>query len=322
VQQKLIRYFSPASKRTVSVLSTVAAIVDEYKFLSNWLEAEFQGWTLPAIAEPHCWCGLYATKACLKNELHKKLGKGNLIYIKQYQNSCYRAVCKICYLKWIVRQANSATQKIEYYSKKTGKKPIHLILIANLKQQDLPVKLLRQRMSHILKIAEVECAAVVFHPFRFKEEKRLFYPWPHFHLVCFGTEQKIRKAFGKYGWFVKNEGERESVFQTFCYILSHCGVKKGYQTVTWFRKSLLVKSQDEEEPKITCCPVCGADFEEVYFDGEYDPVVPPDKPYEGLVEPEGWYPVNTIPEVPKSPDFEYSPYKELDDTLKGIALAN
>jgi len=51
-------------------------------------------------------------------------------------------------------------------------------------------------------------------------------------------------------------------------------------------------------------------------------VVPPDKPYEGLVEPEGWYPVNTMPEVPKSPNFEYSPYKELDDTLKGIALAN
>ena len=129
------------SKRTVSILSTVAAIVDEYKFLSNWLDAEFQGWTHPAIAEPHCGCGLYVTKGCLKNELHKKLGKGNLIYIKQYQNSCYRAVCKICYLKWIVRQANSATQKIEYYSKKTGKKPIHLILIANLKQQDLPVKL-------------------------------------------------------------------------------------------------------------------------------------------------------------------------------------
>jgi len=69
MQQKLIRYFSPASKRTVSILTITAAIVDEFKFLSNWLEVEFQGWTLPAIAEPHCWCGIFVTKGCLKNEL-------------------------------------------------------------------------------------------------------------------------------------------------------------------------------------------------------------------------------------------------------------
>ena len=122
---------------------------------------------------------------------------------------------------------------------------------------------------------------------------------------------------------VKIEGERESFFQTFCYILSHCGVKKGYQAVTWFRKSLLVKSQDEEEPKITSCPICGGDFERVYYYGKYGefhPVVPPDKPYEGLVEAEGWHPVNTEKFV--KPTFEYASTIELNEILKGLALTN
>jgi len=76
-----------------------------------------------------------------------------------------------------------------------------------------------------------------------------------------------------------------------------------------------------KEPKITCCPVCGADFEEIYFDGEYDPVVPPDKPYEGLVDAEGWYQVGSGPE--KAPtDFDYATTKDLNELLKGLALAN
>jgi len=34
----------------------------------------------------------------------------------------------------------------------------------------------------------------------------------------------IENAFGRYGWYVKNKGTRNSIFQTFCYLLSHCGI--------------------------------------------------------------------------------------------------
>jgi len=99
----------------------------------------------------------------------------------------------------------------------------------------------------------------------------------------------LKLFFGKYGWFAKNERERESVFQTFCYILSHCGTKKGYQTVTWFGNLSYSKMPRPDEPKITNCPLCGGDFEEIYYYEVYHPVVPPDKPYEGLVDAEGWF---------------------------------
>ena len=321
MNHSILEFFGPASKRSTSILTEVADFVDRYKLLTNWETADYQGWRLPSISDPHWWCGLFTTRGCLNVEAHQKLGKGNFVYVKRYQRSCYRAVCKTCYLKWIARQSNNATRRIESYANKSGKKPIHLILIVNANQYNTPVKILRQRMSHILKMAQIAGAAVAFHPFRFNREKRLFYPAPHFHLVGFGSEAKIRQAFGKYGWYVKNEGERESVFQTFCYILSHCGVKKGHQTVTWFGDLSYSKLHVEKEPKITKCPVCGGDFEEVYYEELFHPVVPPDKPYEGLVESDGWHPVETLM-LEQNPRFDYASTMDLNETLKGLTTAN
>jgi len=324
--EKLTKYFSPAFKRTISILATVANFVDDFKFLTNWQTAEYQEWHLPATAEPHYWCGLWKTEGCLQTELHKKLGKGKMIYLKQFQRSCYRAKCKACYLKWIARQANSATRRIEQYSKDTGKKPIHLILCVPPSQYETPVKVLRQRMSRIQKIAKIEGTVVIFHPFRFSHKQRNWYPAPHFHLVGFASERNIKNAFGSYGWFVKNMGQRESTFQTLCYLLSHCGINKDYKTVTWYGSLSYSNLHVEKEPKITKCPVCGGDFVEIYYHneyGEFNPVVPPDKPYEGLVDAEGWYRVGTEP-TPQISEyrFDYAPTRDLNETLKGLAMAN
>jgi len=182
-------------------------------------------------------------------------------------------------------------------------------------------------MSHILKLAKIEGCAVVFHPFRFKAEQRLWYPYPHFHLVGFGNKYAITNAFGRYGWYVKDKGERRSVFQTFCYLLSHCGINKDYKAVTWYGSLSYSNLHVEKEPRITKCPLCGGDFEEIYYLGEhgvFHPVVPPDKPYQGLVEPEGWYPVETMPEseIRGNYSFDYSSIRELNETLKGLAMAN
>ena len=320
--QTLIPYLRPASKRTILVV--VAAFVDDHKFLTNWSDIEHFGWHLPAIADPHYWCGMWRTIGCLNAKMHTLLGKGNRIYLKQFQRSCYRARCKTCYLKWIARQANNGKERIETYSQKNnGKKSIHLMFMPPPSQHYVPVKILRQRLSHILKLGKIEGGALVFHPFRFDDHVRRWYWAPHFHFIGFGNEQDIQNSFGRYGWYVKNKGERESVFQTFCYVLSHCGINKKYKAVTWFGELSYSSLQVDKEPRITCCPVCGGDFIEIYYEEGFHPVVPPDKTYEGLVDAEGWYPVKTIPtEEIMSQRFDYAPNRHLMRLSKDLQCVN
>ena len=257
---------------------------------------------------------------CINADLHESLEKGRLVYVKQFHRSCYRAKCKSCYTNWIRRQANTSTKRTEAYFEKSNQKPIHLILAVPLSQQNLPVKLLRQRMSHILKLGNIHGASVIFHPFRFSKTHHKWYPSPHFHLVGFGKSSDIKNAFGRYGWYVKEVGERDSVFQTFCYLLSHCGIQKGYQVVTYFGGLSYSKLHVIKEPRITRCPLCNGEFEEIYYEEPFHPVIPPDKHYEGLVDAEGWYPVKTCEY--SEPSFEYAPTRDLNELLKGLALTN
>lgn len=316
----LFKFIGPASKPSNSILQTTVNFVEEHKFCTNWLDVEHQGWKLPAILEPHDWCGLWKTIGCINADLHESLGKGRLAYVKQFRRSCYRAKCKSCYTNWIARQANSSTRRIEAYFEKTKQRPIHLILAVPLSQQTLPVKVLRQRMSHILKLGNIQGASVIFHPFRFHKTTRRWYSSPHFHLVGFGKSSDIKNAFGRYGWFVKEVGERNSVFQTFCYLLSHCGIQKGYQAVTWFGSLSYSKLHVEKEPRITKCPLCNGEFQEICYEEPYHPVIPPDKHYEGLVDADGWQKVNTLEYA--EPSFEYAPTRDLNELLKELATAN
>ena len=318
--QKLSPYFRPAFEQSTSLLQNVVDFVQEQKFCTNWLDIEHHGWTLPATSEPHDWCGLWKTIGCINADLHTSLGKGNFVYVKQFRRSCYRAKCTSCYTNWIARQANVSTRRIEVYSEKSKQKPIHLILGIPISQQSLPVKLLRQRVSHILKLTNIQGAAVVFHPFRFSKKYNKWYSSPHFHLVGFGKYSDIENAFGKYGWYVKNKGTRNSVFQTFCYLLSHCGILKGHHTVTWFGDLSYSKLKVEKEPRITKCPICNGEFEEIYYAEPIHPIIPPDKYYEGLVDADGWYPVFSVEY--EEPQYAYAPTRDLDELLKGLAEAN
>jgi len=100
--------------------------IDDYNLLTNWDTAEHNGWSLPAIQESHWWCGMCNTKGCLHSENHHSQNKK--IYAKRYQRSYFRAVCKICWEKWIGRQSNVATRKIEKYSERENISPIHIVL--------------------------------------------------------------------------------------------------------------------------------------------------------------------------------------------------
>lgn len=311
------------SKQSTQILAAVAAFVADHKCMTNWMTIERDGWKLPCTLEKYDWCGIWTTFGCLKDKLHEMLGKGKRVYIKQYQRSCYRSSCMECYLKWIARQANRATTRIEEYAKKTNQKPIHLMLMVHSSQHNLPYKLLRKRMMDVLKTAKWEGGAVIFHPFKFNETTRQWYYAPHFHLVGFGSRDKISRAFGKFGWYVKIGEERKSVFQTFCYLLSHCGIRKRHHVVTWIGELSYSKVPSEKEPKITCCPVCGGDFVQVYYEGVH-PIVSPERHYEGLIDSDdhwktvptgGWYENEYY-------RFEYAPTRKLNDILKSISESN
>lgn len=321
--ETLIKYFRPASKQSTQILVAVAAFVADYKCMTNWMTIEHDGWILPCTLEKYDWCGIWVTLGCLKDRLHEMLGKGRRNYIKQYQRSCYRPSCMHCYLKWIARQANRATRRIEEYARLTGQKPIHLMLMVNPSQYDLPYDLLRKRMMEILKIAQWEGGAVIFHPFKFNEHSRDWYYAPHFHLVGFGEKNRISRAFGRYKWYVKIGDERESVFQTFCYLLSHCGIRKRHHTVTWIMGLSYSKVPTEKEPKNTCCPVCGCEFVPVYYEGVH-PIVTPERHFEGLVDSdEGWKAVPTEGWYENEYyRFEYAPTRSLNEVLKSLVESN
>jgi hypothetical protein len=316
--ESLIPFLRPASKQ--SSLQLVRESVDEHKFLTNWEHVEHDGWKQIATQDKHYWCGIWQTFGCLDYEKHLQLGKGKRVYIKQYQRSCYRPACRECYPKWIARQANVSTQRIDKFKEQSKRQPIHLLLSVHQSHHYLSYKELKKKLKQILDIIEFSGGAVVFHPFRFNKTSRQWYYAPHFHIVGFGWRSLISKGFGKFGWFVKDLNIRESVFQTFCYLLSHCGIKKGVHTVSWMGSLSYSKLKVEKEPKIVGCPVCGADFEPVYYNGIH-PVVPPDKHFDGLVDDDGeWYAVKTDEYV--IPVFKYAPTIELNQILKSLAESN
>ena len=72
----------------------------------------------------------------------------------------------------------------------------------------------------------------------------------------------------------------------------------------------------EKEPRITKCPLCNGEFEEIYYEEPIHPIIPSDKHYEGLVDEAGWYKVMTYEY--EEPKYEYAPTRDLNEILKGL----
>jgi len=319
--QSLVPFLRPASKQSNSSLTKTREFVEEQKCFTNWNDMNHEGWGFPATAEPHCWCGFFTTLGCPYDIDHKRLGYGYRVFVKQFPRSCYRPICTTCYLKWISRESNKATTRIEEYERQNpGKKPIHVFFSPPKWMQGYSVEKLREEVKLVLKKTKVDGGSIIFHPFRKYPKTRNWYYSPHFHFVGFGSYRNIATAFGWKRWYVGNKGFRKSVFQTYCYLLSHCGVKKRNHTVTWVRGLSYSKLHVPKIESLTNCPACGRKFIEIYYDGIH-PVVPPDRQFEGLVDSDGrWYPVENEPEQMPT-DFEYAPTRDLNEILRGIALA-
>lgn len=324
-------YFDPASKptnfqpqfasyeRSNDDKVTVESYVMDQQVRTNWLSVEYGGWKMPATSEPHDWCGKWQHRGCLDSYNHEKHGFGNKIFLKQYKSSCYRPKCSVCYRQWIIRQANRSTRRIDRYAKLSKKKPFHLMISVSERDRNLPYTVMKKKLGDIMRELDVYGAAVIFHPFRLKKpERKQWYFSPHFHLVCYGEIQgRIGYVAKKYGWYIKYLKVRKSVYQTFCYLLSHCGIKKSYRSLIWMGALSYGKLKLEKEPKTNLCPCCGIKLIEIYQYG-VDPVVPPDQYFEGFVNLDGWYPVKSdISRIPNS--YQFSPIKEMDTILQSIA---
>jgi len=293
---------------------------EEHQFMTNWYEINHDGWHLPGTKEEHDWCGLWQTRGCLNVKEHKGEHE-NQIFVKRYPRSCYRADCKKCFKKWIARQANRSTRRVQEYAKRSAMRAIHIMISVPKHNRHLPVPMLKKRAINILKEWGIN-GVLIFHPFRFNKNRKFYYS-PHFHVIGFGWIKSVREFHARFGWFVKYMGVRKSIFQTFYYLLSHCGIKKRQHALTWFGTLSYSKLKLEKEPDSNICPVCNKKLVLLYYNGLH-PVVPPDTIFEDFVDPFDWYEVQTIPnsEWTRQDRYEYALTKELYDANKGVAITS
>ena len=103
----------PASTRS----ENRTEIFDQMHESQNWHQVSHDGWHLPATEPEHDWCGSWSYRGCLNVQGHRNTiaeGKG---FLKTFEKSCFRACCQVCYKKWLGRESNKSTRRIEKYEK-------------------------------------------------------------------------------------------------------------------------------------------------------------------------------------------------------------
>jgi len=295
----------------------------------NWFSIQENDWHLPATKEPHDWCGQWSTMGCLDVKAHKNTeakGKG---FVKRFQRSCYRADCETCFKKWLARESNKATRRIEKYEKLSGKNAKHIIISVPSWLYYKPKKELAKQSYKILKDVGCIGGTTIFHPFRKhvqyvnNEIKFEWYYSPHFHVIGFGWIEKTTENYHKNGWIVKNKGVRDSTFATIYYQLSHAGIKKHNHTLVWFGSLSYSKLKvEKEDVERNMCPYCNAKLRHVEPYGLFA-IKPPDVEIELLVDLEGWRYVEYRIEPRRNPmtkeeRYEFRLNRELSIANKGI----
>ena len=143
---------------------------------------------------------------------------------------------------------------------------------------------------------------------------RFWYVRPHFHIIGYAprdydnpendsfTPELIEAIYEDTGYIIKNLGVRDSVRNTAHYQLSHCGVKKGIQTVTWFgalsnRNYCKLNPLPKFKPRKPRCPDCDAELYPVRWEPDLPLILSRGtraSPLEGYqeggywIEPGGW----------------------------------
>jgi len=306
----------PASKRS--------EIFEQMHESTNWYTVEHDGWKLPATEDAHEWCGHWSTMGCLNVKAHENTEAHGKVFVKTFQRSCYRAVCEVCYKKWMARESNKSTRRIEKYEQKSGKHAKHIIVSVPKWEYGKSKKELAKESYKILKDIGCIGGTIIFHPFR-KKDRTWFYS-PHFHVLGFGWIECVVENYQRNGWIVKNKGFRDSTFATIYYQLSHAGIKKQNHTLVWFGSLSYSKLKvEKEDSERNICPYCHLKLRQVVPYGLFA-IKPPDVEIELLVDLEGWryveHKIESRPPMTKEERYEYALNKELQIANSGISFQN
>jgi len=315
-----IRFTLPASKR--STFKTFLEHFEEMQQAPNWNTITYKDWELPGREEQHDWCESWYTLGCTNLEGHKSnaQAKGRY-YISRKQRFCYRARCERCKLKWMYREADHASRRLEKYEKIHKKKAKHIVVSPPNWVLSQPLEKLRKTAIKILKKVKADGGIIIIHPFRTNHKNDYLYDSPHFHVIGFGWVEGLAEAYKKNGWKVIPLEPRDSTFATVVYQLSHAGVRKRKHTLVWFGKLSYSELKVDYEPEKQICPVCERKLEELTFFYAGKPP-PPDVEIAMFVDPTGWKPVRTrnFEELSKIERYDYVLQQELFEANYGITI--
>jgi hypothetical protein len=268
----------------------------------------YRGWIFPGQGIKYVTCGTHHFKGCANTRAHPE----SKLYVKRVKDNCHRAECPECSPSWMVKTTEKAQERIKQGKPNRNGTPIHVTLSPPKSEYfkyktDQGAKKQRRKANRIAKNVGMTGAMVTFHPYRescskcggekgYKNMKIckkcgndtfLWYWSPHYHLIGYGWITGVANNYVKTGWIVKNHRIRKDVGATIYYQLSHCGIKKGFHSISWIGclswRNLKIRKKLSE---ILQCPYCGNVLRNVSYYGGTAP-----KMKEGLgklVNPHKW----------------------------------
>ncbi|MBT5171720.1 MAG: hypothetical protein HOL90_05535 [Candidatus Nitrosopelagicus sp.] len=283
----------------------------------NWKGVEFNEFVLPGQGEYKSYCKKWISWGCDNTKQHPN----NEQYVQHEIKSCKVADCPKCFESWINRQANRTTRRLTTFAEDRQYEFRHIILSPPTEAKDQDYPSLKKWLDFALKKANIKTAAVVFHPFRFQDNKKSMpYLSPHFHLLVYGKVTNTTEFYNKTKWLIKNKGDLGSeidVFNCVRYLLSHAGVRKRTHVVRYLGDISYRKLKIEKDPISHNCPFCELPLRvfKIKFDQK---ARPPPIDYVGLWDskcfeaidphdPEAKIPFYEMNEDPKS-DIDYKEF--------------
>lgn len=281
----------PNSKFGETVFSEEMVLENRWKNAGSYFDRQMageEGFEMPGTSQGHPWCGVWQTVGCLNHKKHKQSKK---VFVRQYQRSCFRSVCRVCYKKWAARQAHAATKRIIKYQK-TNERTAHLMKVYVPKLD----KDTKKQVINYLKESGCDGGSLVFAPFEKINDSWIYRP--AFYVLGFGNVRtSLRPGWGIVHLQDFTKDNEKSMYDTYYDIMLRCGIRKGFHSFVWFgqlsyRNLLLYcKVFFEEEKKDTkngkFCPECSSKLRLIYHDGQF-PTIPPDQRYIGFVRGDGW----------------------------------
>jgi hypothetical protein len=275
------------------------------------------GYDLPHHGVSNEGCGEFVSMMCHNVEEHPQ----KAVYLEVRRWSCGRLECPVCYERVAWRMARKAERRLKQFKHRRFRRVVHFEASVPLADYGRSVEWLRKRANELVKrcgglgglqvvhLWRRKCRACGHHPisYRLKRCSKCggtrfdWYYSPHFHYVGFGwfDGSRVKENFERTGWVVKNEGVRKTVAGTIQYLLTHCAIKKGKHSLTWFGCCSYAKLRIiPEEKDGVKCPYCGEKLVEVVaWDAVFHGLDPPSDPGRYLLIGESWVEVSPDGEV-------------------------